>query len=104
MPEQPKPKAVRRFVNKPPRPATEAPPVDPAVANALQALVRGDCPAHLQQKAMNFLIYDLCATYEPAFRPGTEGQRETDFALGKQFVGLAIVGLLKVKANREGDQ
>lgn len=105
MAEQPKPKTVRKLVPKAPDPAYAGPPTDPAVAAAFQALVRGECPAHLQQKAINFLIYDACKTYEPAFRPGAaDAERETTFALGKQFVGQLIVGLLKVKVNKEGDQ
>jgi len=80
----------------------EASTFEPADATALQALVRGDCPPHLQQRAMNFIIYQLCGTYLPAFHPGEDGQRATDMALGKQFVGQQIVGLLKVKTSGEG--
>lgn len=104
MAEQPAPKTIRKLVAKAPDPAHAGPPTDPSVAAAFQALARGQCPPHLQQKALNFLIYDACKTYEPAFRAGAaDAERETTFALGKQFVGQLIVGLLKVKVHKEGD-
>lgn len=85
--------------------AYDVTPAEPADATALQALVRGDCPPHLQQRAMNFIIYKLCGTYLPTFRRGgPEASREQDFALGKQFVGQQLVGLLKVKTSGEGEQ
>lgn len=85
--------------------AYEAAQWEPADATALQALVRGDCPAHLQQRAINFIIYKVCGTYQPPFRAGgPEAAREQDFALGKQFVGQQLVGLLKVKTSGEGEQ
>ncbi len=109
MAEQPgqtgaRPKRVKRLQVPIPK-AYEATSWDPADARALQALVKGECPAHLQQRAMNFIIYQLCGTYQPNFRPGgPEAGRETDFALGKAFVGQQIVGLLKVKINPQGEQ
>lgn len=108
MPEQPiegkKPgRKVLRGAKAPS--AYDATPAEAADATALQALVRGDCPPHLQQRAINFIIYKVCGTYQPTFRPGgPEASREQDFALGKQFVGQQLVGLLKVKTNGEGEQ
>lgn len=77
---------------------------EPADAGALQALQRGDAPAHLQQRALRFIIESLCGTYEMNYRPGDDGRRDTDFALGKAFVGQQIVKLLKVKVNPGGEQ
>jgi hypothetical protein len=76
-----------------------------ADATALQALRRGDCPAHLQQRALNFIMWDLCGLRDLSFRPGgVEGERETNFAEGKRFVGLQIGKLLEMKVNRGGEQ
>ena len=58
-------------------------------AGAVQALIRGDCPEHLQQDFMGWLINDVCGTYDLSYRPGS--QRATDFAEGKRFVGLQLV-------------
>ena len=109
MPEQPgNPrgrKTTTRLVPVKPLDPWEPCPWEPADATALQALVRGDCPPHLQQRAINFIVYKLCGTYDPAFRPGgQDAQRATDMALGKQFIGQQIVGLLKVRSKPEGEQ
>lgn len=80
-------------------------PYEPADASAMQALVRGDCPPHLQQRAINYIINGLCGTYDMQYRPGgTEAGRDTDFALGKAWVGQQIVRLLKVRVNTGGEQ
>lgn len=78
---------------------------DPADATALQALVRGDCPPNLQQRAVAFIINDLCGTYDQPFRPGgPEAERDTSFALGKMWVGQQIVKLIKTKVSPGGEQ
>lgn len=67
--------------------------------------MRGDCPPHLQQRAINFIMFDLCGIRDLSYRPGgEEGRRDTDFAEGKRFVGLQIGFLLKMKVNKEGEQ
>ena len=78
---------------------------EPADAGAIQALVRGDAPPHLQMRAMQFIINQLCGTYDLPYRPGgPEGERDTDFALGKMWVGQQLVKLTKVKIVHEGEQ
>lgn len=77
---------------------------DPADAAALQALVRGDCPVHLQQRAINFIVHTLCGTYDLSYRFGPDGERDTAFAEGKRWVGLQIVKLLKAPAKPDGEQ
>lgn len=80
-------------------------PWEPADASAMQALVRGDCPPHLQQRAMAFIINNLCGTYDLPYRPGgADAERDTSFALGKMHVGQQMVKLLKVKVNPSGEQ
>ena len=77
---------------------------EPADASALQALVRGDCPVHLQQRAMNFIVHKLCGTYDLSYRSGPDGERDTAFAEGKRWVGLQIVKLLKAPSKADGEQ
>lgn len=60
-----------------------------ADAAAIQALMRGDAPPHLQQRALKYIIEQLCGTYDLSFRPVSE--RDTCFAEGKRFVGLQLV-------------
>jgi len=58
-------------------------------AGAVQALIRGDCPEHLQRDFIKWLIEDVCGTYDQSYRENS--QRDTDFAEGKRWVGNRIV-------------
>jgi hypothetical protein len=63
-------------------------------AGALQALAAGKAAPHQQVRALDYIIKSLAATYDMAYRP--ESARDTDFALGRQFVGQQVVYLLKL--------
>lgn len=70
-------------------------PVDydlPAVA-ALQACMAGEATPDQQQRAMTWIIYTACGTYDLDYR--TE-PRDHAFASGRRFVGLQIVKLMKL--------
>lgn len=71
-----------------------------ADASALQALVAGDADPDQQKRALKWIIESACGTYAPAFRPGTDGARNTDFMLGRIFVGQQIVGLTKLNLSK----
>lgn len=78
----------------------ERPPIimplwEVADAAALQALVRGDATPEQQQRAVNWIVYNAANTYDFAFLPG-DNDRETNIALGRQFVGLQVVKLLRL--------
>lgn len=87
-----KPKSIRKALedNAPWKP----PKWDDADAGALQALARGEADEGAQKRALDFIVHKLCATYDLHYRPGTEGQRDTDFALGRAFPGQQIRKLL----------
>lgn len=70
---------------------------DDAVAHAFKALALGAASLHQQKLALEWLVRDCCRTYDLSYRPGEEGQRDTDFAEGMRHVGLQIVKLLNVK-------
>lgn len=73
------------------------PHYDIADASAIQALQRGEATFEQQQRALKWIIENACKTYDMPYRPGgDEGRRDTDFALGRQFVGQQIVKLLKL--------
>jgi hypothetical protein len=63
---------------------------------AIQALARGDAPPDAQKRALRWIIESASGTYEPSYRPGPEGERDTAFAEGRRHVGLNIVKLLKL--------
>jgi hypothetical protein len=63
-------------------------------AAALQALAAGTANAGQQQRALNWIIYEACGTYELDYRPDP---RDHAFVSGKRRVGLQIISLLKLK-------
>lgn len=64
----------------------------------MQALEQGVADAYQQGQALKYIIEVLAGTYEQQYRPGQEGQRDTDFGLGRRYVGLQIVKLLRLNA------
>lgn len=83
------------------------PYVPPAWTNrqvyALQALAAGTANDEQQKIALDYIIKDLCGTYDLSYRPGgLEGDRDTAFAEGKRFVGSQIVKLLNLKSSVVG--
>lgn len=79
-------------------PQMQPPLYEPADITAFQALQRGDCTPHLQQRALAWLINSAAATYELSFAPGDD--RLTSFAEGRRFVGLQVVKLLSLDAKK----
>lgn len=70
---------------------------DNSVIYAVQALSRGQANEGQQKLAWTWLMFITAASDQfpdQAYRPGSEGRRSTDFALGKHWVGLAFRKLL----------
>lgn len=67
-------------------------PFDVADAAALQAVSRGEASQSQQVRALNWIIFSACATYDMDYRPDS---REHAFASGRRAVGLQIVSVLK---------
>jgi hypothetical protein len=63
---------------------------------AIQALNTGTASPEQQARALKWIIESACRTYDLPYRPGTEGQRDTDFACGMQHVGYTIVKMLRI--------
>lgn len=89
-PRQPKAKPVK-IADGPWQPCQTWEAAD---AVAIQALFQGVASDYQQKRAINFITNDLCALPFLAFDPAN--QRNTDFALGKQSVGHAIVRLMRL--------
>ena len=68
-------------------------PWELADASAMQALVKGEATADQQKRALNWIIYSACGTYDLDYRPDP---REHALVSGKRVVGLEIVKLIKV--------
>ena len=81
---------------KPLPPPYEPVKPDKKIVRALVNLSAGEASEHQQKIALEWIINEASRAHVPAFFPGTDGQRNTDFALGRAFVGQQIIGLLKV--------
>lgn len=81
----------------------EPAPFNVAQATAVQALSAGVANEGQQKTALEWILKDACGL--PLW-PYRKDQRETDIALGRQFVGQQIMGLIKVNVStmrkREG--
>ena len=76
------------------------PVVAPAeVVSAVQALRRGDADPHQQRTALSWII-DMSRNQGALYFPGDSGRRDTDFALGRAFVGEQLVTLLNITMRR----
>jgi hypothetical protein len=80
-----------KFLPKHPTAGDYLPDFDEADAAALQALQRGDATQDHQQRALKWIIEKGAGLYEEPYKPT---ERDTNFALGRQYVGRAIVTLL----------
>jgi hypothetical protein len=64
---------------------------DPSDSHAIRALATGSASAEQQRQALDWIINAVCRTYDEPFRPGDDGRRETDYALGMAHVGRQLV-------------
>lgn len=81
-------------------PAWLAPPVTKAEASAIRALAKGEADEVQQKRALQWIVQSAANIGDLPYRPGTDGDRETVFACGRQFVGLQITRLV----NMSGEQ
>jgi hypothetical protein len=88
---EPKPTKVKALAP----PAANAAPVTPLeVVGAFKALHRGEAEPHQQQIALQWLVREACGK---AYFPYHPNDRDTAFALGRQFVGDLVVGLFNAE-------
>lgn len=66
-----------------------------ADVSAIQAVEKGSASPEQQKRALRWIVHKACGTYDMPFRPGgQDGERETNLALGRMFVGQQIVKML----------
>lgn len=70
---------------------------------ALKALLAGNANEGQQQRALDWIVNDLCGTYDQPYCPGEGGDRDTVFACAKQFVGQQIVKQLNLTSKEESN-
>jgi hypothetical protein len=66
-------------------------PYTAAESYAIRMLAQGEATPAQQRLALDWMIHKLCRTYDEPFRPGGDGARETDYALGKAHVGRQLI-------------
>lgn len=70
---------------------------DPADVRAIQQLHAGEATPDQQRRALMWILTKASGANDVQFRlGGIDGQRETDFGLGRAFVGQQILGILKI--------
>lgn len=75
-------------------------PYDSSDVAAFKAMREGRAEPYQQALVLEWLLY-VCGTYENPFRPGSDGERDTAFAAGKQWVGQQIVKMVNMPLARE---
>lgn len=83
---------------KRPPAAWQPPPWEPSDAAAIQALARGEADADQQRRAIRWIVETAASAYDMHYRP--ESPRDTDFALGRAFVGQQVVKLSKINLSK----
>lgn len=65
---------------------------------AMQALSAGTADEHQQKRALEWIVYKACATYDFCLTP--EHDRLSAIFDGRRFAGLQIVKLLKLNLSK----
>ena len=74
-----------------------APQYDDFDTGSIKAVANGRASEHQQMHAMRLIVENIAGTYDQSFRPGAlDGQRASDFAEGRRFVGLQLVKLINL--------
>jgi len=73
-----------------------------ADVTAIQQLERGEANSDMQRRALNWIINEVCGTYDQSYREGDT--HETAFAEGKRFVGNTLIKMLKLEPSKVRSQ
>lgn len=72
---------------------------DIADATAIRNLYAGTATPEQQKRAIGYITNTLCGLEDWPYRPG-ESDRDTNIALGRQFVGHMILKFLRVDLSK----
>ena len=67
------------------------------VVLAIKGMAEGKADERQQILLRDFMLNDLCATYEPSYFPASE--RDSTFAEGRRYVGLQLTKMIKTPFN-----
>lgn len=68
---------------------------------AIKAVYAGTADADQQKLAVEWILEKACQLKEMHYFPGEDGRRNTDFSLGRAFVGQQIAKLLTTNPRRK---
>jgi hypothetical protein len=80
-----------------PRLPTDIAPCDSRMVAAVKACFAGKANPSQIQRVLGWIIVDVCEVGREQFYSGPDGQRLTDFALGKRRVALELVRVRDIK-------
>lgn len=84
----------KTYKHVPERPPSHPAPFEDKHVAALQALLKGEATPWQQKLALEWIINDVSRAHALPYFP--DNARDSDFAMGKSFVGQQILGLLKI--------
>lgn len=79
----------------------EYPDYTEADVRAIRAVNGGNATPEQQTRAMEFIVNNICCTYDMAFRPGDI--HASMVAEGKRIAGLHLVNMLKHAPTKTGE-
>lgn len=61
---------------------------------AVRALLNGTADKDQQKIATDWILFEVCRRKDNPFQPGADGERDTNFELGRHFCGVQIANCL----------
>lgn len=71
-------------------------PYDKSDVAAFRAFAEGRAEPYQQALVLDWIL-KACGTHENPFRPGQDGARDSDFAMGKQSIGQQMLKLMHLR-------
>lgn len=78
------------------------PTLSPGQVGALKAVFQGLASAEQQRQAFD-VVCEISYNGGAHYFPGEDGRRDTDFALGRKFVGDMMKTIVKVRITKGGE-
>lgn len=72
-------------------------PYEAQHVSAVQLLEKGECPPHLQQEFLRWLVNDVCRTFDQSYRVDP---CDTAFAEGRRFPGNTMLKMSQLDAGK----
>lgn len=81
-------------------PVYTVPAAEPDIIAAFKAMSLGGASDRQQVAVLNWLMRDACKINSMSYRPGADGDRDSNFMEGRRFVGQVIADLVNYDLNK----